>query len=200
MFIPARINPNSAASSSSRRVQPLRRGRQIASRTTLAVTSRRRTAPPGPIRSNSVAATAEPNWTDAIPPRTRPADGARDSSPASGATVALTEAMTAIVVAGAASSATHVVSSIVAMARGGGTQRPAGSPPAIQAPDLPALEAAVAVPDRATGELDLLGVLVEAATDGSIVAAGIRIRESELRGLSIDAPDASGLELVDVVL
>jgi uncharacterized protein YjbI with pentapeptide repeats len=56
------------------------------------------------------------------------------------------------------------------------------------------------VPDRATGELDLLGVLVEAATDGSIVAAGIRIRESELRGLSIDAPDASGLELVDVVL
>ena len=37
---------------------------------------RSNTAPPGPIRANSVAAIAEPNWTEAIAPSTSAGEGA----------------------------------------------------------------------------------------------------------------------------
>ena len=47
-------------------------------------TSRSDTAPAGPICANSVAAIAEPNWTDAIAPTTSTPDGARVSSPGRG--------------------------------------------------------------------------------------------------------------------
>ena len=47
-------------------------------------TRRSHTAPPGPICANSVAAIAEPNWTDAIAPTTSAPDGARVSSPGGG--------------------------------------------------------------------------------------------------------------------
>src|SRR5437763_13481608 len=49
----------------------------MTSRAMLAVTSRSRTAPPGPTRENTVVARAEPNWTEAIPPRTKADEGAR---------------------------------------------------------------------------------------------------------------------------
>ena len=86
------------------------------------------------------------------------------------------------------------------MAPGGGTPRRAGSAPAIQAPDLPALDAVTVTRAAASGGLDLLGALVEAAPDEAVATPRIRIRECELHGLSVEAPDASGLELVDVVM
>jgi hypothetical protein len=53
--------PNTPASNSSRRVRRRSLGRHTASNTMLADTKRSKTAPPGPSRSNSVAASAEPN-------------------------------------------------------------------------------------------------------------------------------------------
>ena len=63
----------------------------------------------------------------------------------------------------------------------------------IQAPDLPELE-----PRRIEdGDVDLSGALVE---QGTVRAHGVRIRESELRGVVVEAPGATGLTLVDVIL
>ena len=45
----------------------------------LAPTSRSSTAPPGPTRAKICVASAEPNWTEAIPPMTSTGDGVRAS-------------------------------------------------------------------------------------------------------------------------
>ena len=68
---------------------------------------------------------------------------------------------------------------------------------ALQAPDLPELEA-VSLP-AAAGAIDLTGALV--AGDGSTVQAGrVRLRESELRGVVLKPGNMPGLTLGDVVL
>jgi uncharacterized protein YjbI with pentapeptide repeats len=70
---------------------------------------------------------------------------------------------------------------------------------ALQSPDLPEL-AAVEVAAGA-GELDLSGALL--ARDGShdaLAARRVRVRESELRGLVLEAGTAAGLMLIDVLL
>jgi hypothetical protein len=78
----------------------------MTSSTTAPVTSRSSTAPLGPTRVNSVAAIAEPNWTEAIPPTTSAGEGARARSPTfaevvgASATIAIVErSRRAIVVA-----------------------------------------------------------------------------------------------------
>ena len=68
---------------------------------------------------------------------------------------------------------------------------------AIQAPDLPGLERRPLPPD---GELLLSGALVDPDDGGSVRARRVRVRESELRGVTVDVDDAPGLELVDAVL
>src|ERR1035441_8247863 len=59
----------------------------MATSTMLADTSRSHTAPPGPTWANSVAASAEPNCTEAIATTTSPPEGARASTPPPPATV-----------------------------------------------------------------------------------------------------------------
>lgn len=68
---------------------------------------------------------------------------------------------------------------------------------ALQAPDLPELEA-VSLP-AAAGEIDLTAALV--AADGSTVQAGrVRLRESELRGVVLEPGNVPGLTLGDVIM
>ncbi|HEX4011971.1 MAG TPA: pentapeptide repeat-containing protein [Solirubrobacteraceae bacterium] len=65
--------------------------------------------------------------------------------------------------------------------------------PLVQAPDLPEL-----TPERlADGDLDVSGALVQG---GSVRTGRVRIIESELRGVTIEAPAAPGLTLIHVVL
>ena len=65
--------------------------------------------------------------------------------------------------------------------------------PLVQAPDLPEL-----TPARlADGDLDLSGALV---TGGSVRAGRVRIIETELRGVTIEAASAPGLTLIHVRL
>src|SRR3954453_4788868 len=66
----ASASPNAPTSASSRADRPDSRGRHRASRITAANTNRSHTVPPGPSWSNSVAASAAPNWTDVAAPRT----------------------------------------------------------------------------------------------------------------------------------
>jgi uncharacterized protein YjbI with pentapeptide repeats len=66
------------------------------------------------------------------------------------------------------------------------------------APDLPELEP-YALPSTA-GDLVLSGVLIEGEGRPPVPAGRIRVRESELHGVRIEADHAPGLELVDVVL
>jgi uncharacterized protein YjbI with pentapeptide repeats len=68
---------------------------------------------------------------------------------------------------------------------------------AIQAPDLPGLEAQQLPQD---GELLLSGALVELDGGGSVGARRVRVRESELRGVTLDPGNVPGLELTDAVL
>jgi uncharacterized protein YjbI with pentapeptide repeats len=68
----------------------------------------------------------------------------------------------------------------------GGTDR-------IQAPDLPELE----LQDIADGDVDLSGALVK---PGAVRVQRVRIRESELRGVTVEAPGATGLTVVDAIL
>lgn len=63
----------------------------------------------------------------------------------------------------------------------------------VQAPDLPEL----APEPLRDGDIDLTGALVEA---GDVGAARVRIRESELRGVTVEATGATGLTLIDVIL
>jgi uncharacterized protein YjbI with pentapeptide repeats len=65
--------------------------------------------------------------------------------------------------------------------------------PLVQAPDLPELAPA----HLGDGDLDLSGALVQG---GSVRAGRVRIIESELRGVTIEAPAAAGLTLIHVVL
>ena len=82
MFIAASTSPNSAASATGAANGRRAVGRASAHSTMLAVSRRSSTAPPGPTESNSFVASAEPNWTEAIPPTTSAGDGTRDSAPA----------------------------------------------------------------------------------------------------------------------
>lgn len=67
----------------------------------------------------------------------------------------------------------------------------------MMAPDLPEL-----VPQdiAVAGELVLSGALVEGPGDGPVRPPRIRLRESEVRGVTIEAGHVPGLELVDVIL
>ncbi len=68
---------------------------------------------------------------------------------------------------------------------------------ALQAPDLPELEAVSLA--AAAGEIDLTAALV--AADGSTVQAGrVRLRESELRGVVLEPGNVPGLTLGDVIM
>lgn len=68
---------------------------------------------------------------------------------------------------------------------------------ALQAPDLPELEA-VPLP-AAAGAIDLSGALV--ARHGSAVRAErVRVRESELRGVVLEPGNVPGLALADVIM
>ncbi len=69
---------------------------------------------------------------------------------------------------------------------------------AVIAPDLPELEPYPA--PRIAGDLVLSGVLIEGEGQPPVRTGRIRLRESELRGVRIEADHAPGLELVDVVL
>jgi uncharacterized protein YjbI with pentapeptide repeats len=67
---------------------------------------------------------------------------------------------------------------------------------ALQAPDLPELEEA-SLPDE--GTIDLSGAVVTG--DGRAVAASrVRVRESELRAVVLEAGTAPGLTLADVIM
>ena len=69
---------------------------------------------------------------------------------------------------------------------------------ALQAPDLPELTPVVPAPGD-SGDLELSGARVSGS--GAAVAAGrVRVRESELEGLVVEAANAPGLSLVDVVM
>jgi uncharacterized protein YjbI with pentapeptide repeats len=65
------------------------------------------------------------------------------------------------------------------------------------APDLPELE-----PQDIPGDGDLIlsGALVERAAADPVRPGRIRVRESELRGVSIEAHHVPGFELIDVIL
>jgi uncharacterized protein YjbI with pentapeptide repeats len=65
------------------------------------------------------------------------------------------------------------------------------------APDLPELEPQDIPGD---GDLVLSGALVERAAADPVRTGRIRLRECELRGVSIEADHVPGLELVDVIL
>jgi uncharacterized protein YjbI with pentapeptide repeats len=70
----------------------------------------------------------------------------------------------------------------------------------MQAPDLPELERKELPAAPASDELALLGALIERDTPEPVRARRVRIRESELRGLVLEAEHPTGLELLDVVL
>jgi uncharacterized protein YjbI with pentapeptide repeats len=74
----------------------------------------------------------------------------------------------------------------------------------IQAPDLPELEAqplpSTAGDGDGDGALTLIGALV-APEPGTVARARrVRLRESELRGVTLEAENAPGLDLLDVIL
>ena len=71
---------------------------------------------------------------------------------------------------------------------------------AVEPPDLPELERWQLDSALTGGRLALDGVLFEAQGSGSVRANRIQVTESELRGVEIDAGDAPGLKLADVVL
>jgi uncharacterized protein YjbI with pentapeptide repeats len=68
---------------------------------------------------------------------------------------------------------------------------------AIQAPDLPALARRPLPPD---GDLVLSSALIAPGGGESVYARRVRVRESELRGVTLAPGNAPGLELTDVVL
>jgi uncharacterized protein YjbI with pentapeptide repeats len=70
----------------------------------------------------------------------------------------------------------------------------------IDPPDLPALEPGQLAASGEIGELSLVGVLVERAGLEPLRARHVQIKESELRGVKLDAPGVPGLSLIDVVL
>lgn len=69
---------------------------------------------------------------------------------------------------------------------------------ALQAPDLPELEEMAL--DVAEGVFEAIGVLVVGDEDGAVGARRVRLRESELRGVVLEAGNAPGLTLMDVIL
>jgi hypothetical protein len=71
---------------------------------------------------------------------------------------------------------------------------------AVQAPDLPRLEIAQLPLAQEVEDLELYGALIEREAGEPLRPRRVRIRESELRGVVLDARDAPGLELIDVVL
>src|SRR3954452_19549097 len=77
--MPPRATPKTPASHRSPRLCPLRLGRHRARSSTAAKTTRTITVPDDPMSSNSVRASAAPNWTDPIP-KTTSAAGGTDST------------------------------------------------------------------------------------------------------------------------
>jgi hypothetical protein len=69
----------------------------------------------------------------------------------------------------------------------------------VSAPDLPEIERQELRRTTATDSMTLSGALVESPLD-AVRAARLRIRESELRGVTFEAEGAPGLELIDVVM
>ncbi|MGB9185508.1 MAG: pentapeptide repeat-containing protein [Solirubrobacteraceae bacterium] len=69
----------------------------------------------------------------------------------------------------------------------------------MSAPDLPELERQELRRTTATDSMTLSGALVQSPRD-AVRAARLRVRESELRGVTFEAEGAPGLELIDVVL
>lgn len=69
---------------------------------------------------------------------------------------------------------------------------------ALQAPDLPELDEVSLTDD--TGTLDLSGALVAAGNGTAVRATRVRVRESELRGVVIEAGNVPGLTLGDVIM
>lgn len=69
----------------------------------------------------------------------------------------------------------------------------------IEAPDLPELQLVELDPRAGGGELLLDGAEVDLASE-VVRAHSIRITESKLRGVTLDAPSVPGLRLTDVVL
>jgi uncharacterized protein YjbI with pentapeptide repeats len=71
----------------------------------------------------------------------------------------------------------------------------------IQAPDLPELATPSPIPGAdGDGDLALTGVLVAPEANTVVHARRVRLRECELRGLQVQADNAPGLELMDVIL
>jgi uncharacterized protein YjbI with pentapeptide repeats len=69
----------------------------------------------------------------------------------------------------------------------------------VSAPDLPELERQELRRTTVTDTMTLSGALVESPPD-PVRAARLRIRESELRGVTFEVDGAPGLELIDVVM
>jgi uncharacterized protein YjbI with pentapeptide repeats len=69
---------------------------------------------------------------------------------------------------------------------------------ALQAPDLPELTPVVPTVGE-SGDLELSGARVS-ASGAAVAARRVRVRESELEGLALEAGSAPGLSLIDVVL
>lgn len=69
----------------------------------------------------------------------------------------------------------------------------------VLAPDLPELEALELTTDGPADPVFISGARV-AATQTPVRTGRLRIRESELRGVTFEAANAPGLELIDVVL
>ena len=70
----------------------------------------------------------------------------------------------------------------------------------VEEPDLPRLERLLPQRPIAGGELLLNGALVEHDRQDPIRAHRVQISESELHGLALEATDAPGLRLSDVLL
>lgn len=70
----------------------------------------------------------------------------------------------------------------------------------MQLPDLPELKLAQLDSSGPDGDLIIDGVLVENQISEPVWARRLRVTESELRGVAIDAGDVPGLQLSDVIL
>jgi uncharacterized protein YjbI with pentapeptide repeats len=70
----------------------------------------------------------------------------------------------------------------------------------VDAPDLPELEAQQLRGSGAASDLSLSGALVIDDGSGPVTAHSVDIEESELRGVTLDAGNARGLVLTDVIL
>jgi uncharacterized protein YjbI with pentapeptide repeats len=77
---------------------------------------------------------------------------------------------------------------------------PDGSQTAVEPPDLPELQGRQLDSAVTDGRLALDGVLLEDEGSEPVRANRIQVSESELRGITVDAGDAPGLRLADVVL